>query len=54
MLTYNTPEFSPKQIIVLYLKFKLLLVLSIIPGLLFFIFALMNFITLSVNMIWYD
>ena len=29
MLTYNTPEFSHKQIIVLYLKFKLLLVLSI-------------------------
>ena len=40
MLTYNTPEFSPKEIIVLYLKFKLLLVLSIIPGLLFFIFNL--------------
>ena len=35
MLTHNTPEFSPKQIIALYLKFKLLLVLSIIPGLLF-------------------
>ena len=37
MLIFNTPEFSPKQIIILCLKFKLLLVLSIIPGLLFFI-----------------
>ena len=40
MLTYKTPEIPPQQIIVLYLKFELLLVLSIIAGLLFFIFDL--------------
>ena len=37
MLTYITPEFLLNKL--LFLKFKLLLALSIIPGLLFFVFA---------------